>query len=77
MDQALNPNERWINIMRAASECGVSRRTIYNWLNAGRLKTKRTAGGCLRIDASSLWRDADDDVAPLNPATQSGQTASV
>jgi excisionase family DNA binding protein len=37
---------------------GVSRRTIYNWISAGKVEYVRTAGGAIRIFADSLWRDA-------------------
>ena len=56
--------DRWLNIMQAAHEAGVARRTIYTWLKAGRLITQRTAGGRLRILASSLWRKDEHDSRP-------------
>lgn len=34
---------------------GVSRRTIYNWLNAGKLRYRRTTGGQVRIYPTSLF----------------------
>jgi len=36
----------------------VSRRTIYNWISAGKVEYVRTAGGSIRIFADTLWRDA-------------------
>lgn len=45
--------------MKAAEVVGVSRRTIYNWMNAGKVEFIRTAGGSVRIFVDSLWRDAD------------------
>lgn len=48
--------ERWLNVDLACAEVKVTRRTIYNWFNAGRLVTRRTTGGSLRILASSLRR---------------------
>ena len=33
----------------------VSRRTIYNWLAAGKLQHRRTVSGKIRIYADSLW----------------------
>jgi predicted site-specific integrase-resolvase len=34
----------------------VSRRTIYNWMSAGKVQYVRTAGGAVRIFEDSLWR---------------------
>ena len=44
--------------MKACEVVGVSRRTIYNWISAGKVEYVRTAGGAIRIFADSLWRDA-------------------
>jgi excisionase family DNA binding protein len=43
--------------MKACDLVGVSRRTIYNWLSAGKIEYVRTAGGSVRIFADTLWRD--------------------
>ena len=56
-----------VSIIRAAQLVGVSRRTIYNWLAAGKLEYVRTAGGSVRIFVDSLWRDP---AAPRRPATE-------
>ena len=45
-----------ISIMKACELVGVSRRTIYNWISAGKVEYVRTAGGSIRIFADSLWR---------------------
>jgi len=47
---------RTVSIMQACDEVGVSRRTIYNWIAAGKLEWMRTAGGSIRIFADTLWR---------------------
>jgi excisionase family DNA binding protein len=47
-----------LSIMKACEAVGVSRRTIYNWITAGKVEYVRTAGGSIRIFADSLWRDA-------------------
>ena len=47
-----------LSIMKACDAVGVSRRTIYNWINAGKVENVRTAGGSIRIFADTLWRDA-------------------
>ncbi len=46
-----------LSIMKACEVVGVSRRTIYNWISAGKVEYVRTAGGSIRIFADSLWRD--------------------
>ena len=47
-----------LSIMKACEVVGVCRRTIYNWISAGKVEYVRTAGGRIRIFADSLWRDA-------------------
>ncbi len=46
--------------MKACEAVGVSRRTIYNWIAAGKVEYVRTAGGSIRIFADTLWRNPDD-----------------
>ena len=46
-----------LSIMKACEVVGVSRRTIYNWISAGKVEDVRTAGGSIRIFADTLWRD--------------------
>ena len=53
-----------LSIMKACEAVGVSRRTIYNWIAAGKVEYVRTAGGSIRIFADTLWRDA----TPVNRA---------
>jgi excisionase family DNA binding protein len=48
-----------VSIMKACEVVGVSRRTIYNWIAAGKVEYVRTAGGSVRIFVDSLWRDGD------------------
>ena len=50
-----------ISIMKACELVGVSRRTIYNWLSAGKLEYVRTAGGSVRIFVDTLWPDFGDE----------------
>jgi excisionase family DNA binding protein len=47
---------RTLSIMQTCAEIGVSRRTIYNWISAGKLEYKRTPGGSIRIFADTLLR---------------------
>jgi excisionase family DNA binding protein len=45
-----------VTIRDACVVTGVSRRTIYNWLKAGKVEYVRTAGGAVRIVRASLFR---------------------
>lgn len=45
-----------VSIDKAAELLGVSRRTIYNRIKAGRLWTIRTLGGSQRVTLESLYR---------------------
>ena len=56
-----------LSIMKACEAVGVSRRTIYNWISAGKVEYIRTAGGSIRIYADTLWRDASR-TRPLSAA---------
>ena len=64
-----------ISIMKACEIVGVSRRTIYNWISAGKVEYVRTAGGSIRIFADTLWREPGAaraaTVGQLNPTGQS------
>jgi excisionase family DNA binding protein len=53
-----------VSIPRACELVGVSRRTIYNWIAAGKIQYVRTAGGSVRIFADTLWREPQDGVEP-------------
>lgn len=48
---------RLVSIMQACALAGVSRRTIYNWLYAGKVEYLRTASGRVRIYADTLFRE--------------------
>ena len=48
-----------VSIMKACQIMHVSRRSIYNWIAAGKVEYLRTAGGSIRIYADTLWRDPD------------------
>jgi excisionase family DNA binding protein len=67
-----------LSIMKACEAVGVSRRTIYNWISAGKVEYVRTAGGSIRIFADSLWRDANARPAASSSVAHTattGQTA--
>lgn len=48
-----------VSIMGACERLSVSRRTIYNWLTAGKIEYCRTPGGSVRIYVDSLYKPAD------------------
>jgi excisionase family DNA binding protein len=55
-----------LSILQACAHVGVSRRTIYNWINSGKVEYVRTAGGAVRIFADSLWRSPGGADRPLD-----------
>jgi excisionase family DNA binding protein len=59
-----------LSIMKACEVVGVSRRTIYNWISAGKVEYIRTAGGAIRIFADSLWRDAESQPRQVSGAVR-------
>ena len=56
---AMIVDRKTISIMKACELVGVSRRTIYNWIAAGKVEYVRTAGGSVRIFVDTLWRDPE------------------
>ena len=62
-----------LSIMKACEAVGVSRRTIYNWIAAGKVEYVRTAGGSIRIFADTLWRDA----TPSTSAASAGAASTL
>jgi excisionase family DNA binding protein len=56
---------RAISITQACESVGVSRRTIYNWMAAGKVQYVRTAGGAVRIFEDTLWRAPEVIVAQV------------
>jgi excisionase family DNA binding protein len=50
------PPRQLISVAKAAAECGVTTRTIYNWITSGRLRAYRTGPTLLRIDSADLDR---------------------
>ena len=49
-----------VSMEQAAELVGVSRRTLYNWLEANKIEAVRTAGGALRIYVDTLFRNVDE-----------------
>jgi excisionase family DNA binding protein len=70
-----NMDRQTLSIMKACEVVGVSRRTIYNWISAGKVEYVRTAGGSIRIFADTLWRDPAT-VGPRASETDSASTPS-
>lgn len=64
-----------LSIMKACEAVGVSRRTIYNWISAGKVEYVRTAGGSIRIFADTLWRDARPATPSETHVASTGHTA--
>lgn len=60
-----------VTITQAQALAQVSRRTIYSWIDAGKIEYIRTAGGRVRIFEDSLWRDKDGQ--PIRPEGSGGQ----
>lgn len=46
--------EQWISTKQAAELLGVSQRTIQNWVDSGKLKSSRTAGGHRRLNPEDV-----------------------
>jgi len=61
-----------LSIMKACEVVGVSRRTIYNWIAAGKVEYVRTAGGSIRIFADTLWRPPTESAASLTGSEHRG-----
>jgi excisionase family DNA binding protein len=58
-EQSLEPRiGRSVSLDHAAELLGVSRRTIYNRIREGRLRTVRTLGGSQRVLIDSVQRGA-------------------
>jgi excisionase family DNA binding protein len=69
------PARRILTIAQACVEVGVSRRSIYNWLAAGKVAFCRTAGGAVRIYADTLTRPGApaEFIAPERQRTTVGE----
>jgi excisionase family DNA binding protein len=52
-----------VSIPEACCLLNVSRRTIYNWKKADKIKFVRAASGRMRIITTSLYRDGNIPVA--------------
>ena len=50
-----------VSIKMACKTVGVSRRTMHNWINQGKVKYVRTTGGAVRIFVDTLWRKEEKE----------------
>lgn len=66
-----------VSIMRACIIAGVSRRTIYNWLKAGKLTPYTTVSGATRIDASELVQERVIYTPRPRPANRKSGTSAM
>ena len=48
-----------LTVKQASDVAGVSRRTLYNWMDAHKVQFIRTAGGKRRIFQDTLFRDGN------------------
>lgn len=53
-----------ISINECAYVAGVSRRTVYNWINEGKIQFVLTPSGTRRIFLDSIWHDREDEAKP-------------
>lgn len=49
-------DEPTLSIKQACDLAGVSRRTIYNWIDRDKVRYRRNAGGAIRIFRDSLFQ---------------------
>jgi excisionase family DNA binding protein len=63
-----NRDTRFLTSVEVASACGVSARTVGNWIRAGSIPAHRTVGGHARIAVDDLRRFLDDRHIPVPPS---------
>lgn len=51
------PERELLTVYQAAERAAVSRRSIYIWMQQGKVEFCRTAGGNVRVFADSLFRE--------------------
>lgn len=70
----LRTDRQTCNVKRACQIAGVCRRTLYNWMKAGKVEYLVTAGHSRRVFIDTLLRDGNVTVrqalAPLKPFPQ-------
>lgn len=50
-----------VSVNQACELLGISRRSAYNWMEAGKVEWFRTAGNTRRIFVDSLWKHPSDE----------------
>ena len=50
------PPTRFLSLPEACAYARVTRRTLYNWMQAGKVTVYRSAGGTVRLDPAELVR---------------------
>ncbi len=63
----LKPSPRFLTSVEVAVACGVSTRTVSNWIRDGSIPAHRTVGGHGRVAADDLRRFLTDRGVPLPP----------
>lgn len=63
-----------VSVMDAAEMIGVSRRTLYNWMDEKKIEYVRTAGGSRRIYVDSLLHDETEEEKAKRSKRFSGRT---
>jgi len=66
---------RYLTPVQVADACGVSPRTVSNWIRTGSIPAHRTAGGHGRVSAEDLRRFLIAHRVPLPPGLAAGQPA--
>src|SRR5438876_271873 len=77
-EQILEPRiGRSVSLDHAAQLLNVSRRTIYNRIREGRLRTIRTLGGSQRVLLDSVHENLDQEQMGRQPSFKRQQSCSV
>jgi excisionase family DNA binding protein len=61
------PSHRYLTSFEVAAACGVSARTVSNWIRHGSIPAHRTLGGHARISTEDLKQFLSDRQMPLPP----------
>lgn len=56
----VDDKRKTISMRKACELMDVSRRTLYHWMDTGKIEYVRTAGGARRIFIDTLWRHGSD-----------------
>lgn len=59
-----------VSVNTACDLLGVSRRTIYNWMNGGKVEWFETPGGSRRIIKETLFRDTGNGTPFVEKSVQ-------